>query len=125
MFDNIVLKSLQYFPPKFEVSSAKFCLSKLVVLSRYLNKATQLDRLFGPAWLAYGHSFALENEHDQAMAAYFKVIYIYMYFFSSLAILFSLGTFIWCEFEVRIASMYYEGICACLQKLIKSVCVCI
>ena len=40
---------------------------------RYLSKATQLDRLFGPAWLAYGHSFALENEHDQAMAAYFKV----------------------------------------------------
>lgn len=35
-------------------------------------KATCLDKLFGPAWLAYGHSFALENEHDQAMAAYFK-----------------------------------------------------
>lgn len=39
---------------------------------RYLAKATTLDRLFGPAWLAYGHSFAAENEHDQAMAAYFK-----------------------------------------------------
>ncbi|XP_044762090.1 cell division cycle protein 16 homolog [Coccinella septempunctata] len=39
---------------------------------RYLMKATCLDKLFGPAWLAYGHSFALENEHDQAMAAYFK-----------------------------------------------------
>lgn len=39
---------------------------------RYLAKATSLDRLFGPAWLAYGHSFAKENEHDQAMAAYFK-----------------------------------------------------
>ena len=39
---------------------------------RYLAKATSLDRLFGPAWLAYGHSFAVENEHDQAMAAYFK-----------------------------------------------------
>ncbi|KAF7278115.1 cell division cycle protein 16 [Rhynchophorus ferrugineus] len=39
---------------------------------RYLAKATCLDRLFGPAWLAYGHSFAIENEHDQAMAAYFK-----------------------------------------------------
>ena len=36
---------------------------------RYLNKATQLDRTLGPAWLAYGHSFAMENEHDQAMAA--------------------------------------------------------
>ncbi|XP_055906784.1 cell division cycle protein 16 homolog [Eupeodes corollae] len=39
---------------------------------RYLLKATSLDRLYGPAWLAYGHSFAKENEHDQAMAAYFK-----------------------------------------------------
>ncbi|XP_055614198.1 cell division cycle protein 16 homolog [Uranotaenia lowii] len=39
---------------------------------RYLSKATSLDRLYGPAWLAYGHSFAKENEHDQAMAAYFK-----------------------------------------------------
>lgn len=32
---------------------------------RYLSKATSIDRLFGPAWLAYGHSFAKENEHDQ------------------------------------------------------------
>ncbi|XP_016936571.4 cell division cycle protein 16 homolog [Drosophila suzukii] len=39
---------------------------------RYLSKATALDRLYGPAWLAYGHSFANENEHEQAMAAYFK-----------------------------------------------------
>ncbi|XP_073980642.1 cell division cycle protein 16 [Rhodnius prolixus] len=39
---------------------------------RYLGKATSLDKLFGPAWVAYGHSFAIENEHDQAMAAYFK-----------------------------------------------------
>lgn len=39
---------------------------------RYLTKAASLDRLFGPAWLAYGHSFAKEKEHDQAMAAYFK-----------------------------------------------------
>lgn len=39
---------------------------------RFLAKATSLDRLFGPAWLAYGHSFAIESEHDQAMAAYFK-----------------------------------------------------
>uniref|UniRef100_A0A0A9YB07 Cell division cycle protein 16 n=1 Tax=Lygus hesperus TaxID=30085 RepID=A0A0A9YB07_LYGHE len=39
---------------------------------RYLGKATSIDRLFGPAWLTYGHSFAIENEHDQAMAAYFK-----------------------------------------------------
>jgi len=38
---------------------------------RYLSKSTSLNRVFGPSWLAYGHSFAAENEHDQAMAAYF------------------------------------------------------
>ncbi|XP_062587191.1 cell division cycle protein 16 homolog [Saccostrea cucullata] len=38
---------------------------------RYLSKATTLDRVYGPAWLAFGHSFAAENEHDQAMVAYF------------------------------------------------------
>jgi len=39
---------------------------------RYLLKTTLLDNMFGPAWLALGHSFALGNEHDQAMAAYFS-----------------------------------------------------
>ncbi|XP_058885978.1 cell division cycle protein 16 homolog isoform X2 [Acipenser ruthenus] len=38
---------------------------------RYLSKATTLERTYGPAWIAYGHSFAVESEHDQAMAAYF------------------------------------------------------
>uniref|UniRef100_W5M4B4 Cell division cycle 16 homolog (S. cerevisiae) n=1 Tax=Lepisosteus oculatus TaxID=7918 RepID=W5M4B4_LEPOC len=38
---------------------------------RYLSKALALERNFGPAWIAFGHSFAVESEHDQAMAAYF------------------------------------------------------
>ena len=29
--------------------------------------------MFVPAWLAYGHSFAVEKEHFQVMSAYFKV----------------------------------------------------
>lgn len=44
---------------------------KQELAGRYLSKSTSLNRVFGPAWLAYGHSFAAENEHDQAMAAYF------------------------------------------------------
>jgi len=28
--------------------------------------------MFGPAWIAFGHAFASDTEHDQAMAAYFK-----------------------------------------------------
>ncbi|KAF6040458.1 CDC16 [Bugula neritina] len=39
---------------------------------QYFSKATSLDGLFGPAWLVFGHSFAAESEHDQAMAAYFR-----------------------------------------------------
>ena len=35
------------------------------------SKATTLEKCYGPAWLAYGHSFAADCEHDQAMAAYF------------------------------------------------------
>ncbi|VDD81483.1 unnamed protein product [Mesocestoides corti] len=33
-------------------------------------KATQQDRRFGPAWLALGHAYAADSEHDQAIAAY-------------------------------------------------------
>lgn len=41
---------------------------------RYLSKACGLEAGAGCVWLAYGHSFAADNEHDQAMAAYFKVL---------------------------------------------------
>ena len=56
----------------FAVGCYYYSIGKSDPARRYLVKATALDRLFGPAWLAYGHSFAVENEHDQAMAAYFK-----------------------------------------------------
>ncbi|KAL3280154.1 hypothetical protein HHI36_017654 [Cryptolaemus montrouzieri] len=56
----------------YAVGCYYYIIGKSDYARRYLAKATCLDRLFGPAWLAYGHSFAIENEHDQAMAAYFK-----------------------------------------------------
>ncbi|XP_076655085.1 cell division cycle protein 16 isoform X2 [Halictus rubicundus] len=56
----------------FAVGCYYYSIGKSDPARRYLAKATALDRLFGPAWLAYGHSFAVESEHDQAMAAYFK-----------------------------------------------------
>jgi anaphase-promoting complex subunit 6 len=37
---------------------------------RYFGKALLLDNRFGPAWIAFAHSFALEGEHDQAITAY-------------------------------------------------------
>ena len=67
----------------FAVGSYYFLIGKQELSRRYLSRATQLDRVFGPSWLAYGHSFALENEHDQAIAAYFKVFinrFIYLFY---------------------------------------------
>lgn len=29
-----------------------------------------IDSRFGPAWLAFAHSYAFEGEHDQAITAY-------------------------------------------------------
>ena len=37
----------------------------------YFRKATSICRSFGPAWLALGHSYGLESEHDHAISAYF------------------------------------------------------
>lgn len=37
---------------------------------QYFGKATSIDRLFAPAWIAFAHSFACVDETDQAMAAY-------------------------------------------------------
>lgn len=51
-------------------------INKTDAARRYLNKALTLDPVFGPSWLLYGHSFAQESEHDQAMAAYFKASHL-------------------------------------------------
>ena len=51
-------------------------INKMDAARRFLSKATALDNVFGPAWLLYGHSFAIESEHDQAMAAYFKAFHL-------------------------------------------------
>ncbi|XP_021915028.1 cell division cycle protein 16 homolog [Zootermopsis nevadensis] len=56
----------------YAVGCYYYVIGKFNNYRQYLGKATTLDKLFSPAWLAYGHSFAAENEHDQAMAAYFK-----------------------------------------------------
>lgn len=50
---------------------SQFQIIKLVHIFWIYSKATTLDRVYGPAWLAFGHAFAADNEHDQAMAAYF------------------------------------------------------
>jgi anaphase-promoting complex subunit 6 len=37
---------------------------------RYFSKASVMDPHFGPAWIGFAHTFALEGEHDQAISAY-------------------------------------------------------
>ncbi|CAG8507895.1 13543_t:CDS:10, partial [Acaulospora colombiana] len=34
------------------------------------NKASTMDSHYGPAWIGFGHTFAAESEHDQAITAY-------------------------------------------------------
>ncbi|XP_064615248.1 cell division cycle protein 16 homolog [Liolophura sinensis] len=68
-------KLVDIYPNKavswFAVGCYYYLIGKYQPARRYLSKATSLDRSYGPAWLAFGHSFATDNEHDQAMAAYF------------------------------------------------------
>jgi anaphase-promoting complex subunit 6 len=36
----------------------------------YFRRCTSIEGSFGEGWLGYAHAFALQGEHDQAMAAY-------------------------------------------------------
>ncbi|XP_063367392.1 cell division cycle protein 16 homolog [Cydia amplana] len=56
----------------FAVGCYYYLIGKNELARRYLSKAKSLEPGAGCAWLAQGHSFAADNEHDQAMAAYFK-----------------------------------------------------
>lgn len=60
----------------FAVGCYYLVINKVEPARRYLSKATSIDSVFGPAWLVYGHSFAVEREHDQAMAAYFRAYHL-------------------------------------------------
>ena len=56
----------------FAVGCYYYLIGKNEQARRYLSKSTTIDKSYGPAWIAFAHSFAAENEHDQASAAYFK-----------------------------------------------------
>ena len=46
----------------------KMCCPVMNILSP--SKTSLMDPRFGPAWIAFGHTFALESEHDHAVTAY-------------------------------------------------------
>lgn len=45
-------------------------IGRIAEARRYFSKSSVKDPHFGPAWIGFAHSFALEGEHDQAIAAY-------------------------------------------------------
>ncbi|KAJ7650412.1 cell division control protein 16, partial [Roridomyces roridus] len=44
--------------------------SKWPEARQYFSKTSLMDPRFGPAWIAFAHTFALEGEHDHAITAY-------------------------------------------------------
>lgn len=67
-------KLVDSYPEKpiswFAVGCYYYLIGKNDSARKFFGRASQLDIHFGPAWLGFGHSFAVEGEHDQAMAAY-------------------------------------------------------
>lgn len=47
-----------------------FCCGKPDISRRFFCKATTIDNRVAPAWIGLGHAFALQDESDQALAAY-------------------------------------------------------
>jgi hypothetical protein len=43
----------------------------------HLGKSTGMNQSFGGGWILFGHVFAKEGEHDQAMNCYTKVCILY------------------------------------------------
>ncbi|KAG9286813.1 hypothetical protein G9A89_012363 [Geosiphon pyriformis] len=54
----------------FGVGCYYYLISQNDEARRYFSKATNMDSRCGAAWVGFGHSFAVESEHDQAITAY-------------------------------------------------------
>ncbi|KAF9204185.1 anaphase promoting complex subunit cdc16 [Haplosporangium sp. Z 27] len=54
----------------FAVGVYYYLIGNLQEARMYFSKASSIDGHYGPAWIGFGHSFALEGEHDQAISAY-------------------------------------------------------
>ncbi|RIB27254.1 hypothetical protein C2G38_2161052 [Gigaspora rosea] len=47
------------------------------LLNGYLFKVSTMDSHCGPVWVGFGHIFAIESEHDQAITAYSTAVKLY------------------------------------------------
>lgn len=45
-------------------------IGKIAEARRFFSKSSMMDPHFGPAWIGFAHTFAIEGEHDQATSAY-------------------------------------------------------
>ncbi|KAG0248983.1 anaphase promoting complex subunit cdc16 [Actinomortierella ambigua] len=54
----------------FGVGVYYYLIGNMAEARRYFSKSSTVDSHYGPAWIGFGHSFAAEGEHDQAIAAY-------------------------------------------------------
>ncbi|CAK4609673.1 hypothetical protein LEN26_007316 [Aphanomyces euteiches] len=54
----------------YAVGCYYFLLENFEAAQRYFHKATHLEPHFAPAWIGFGHAFAVQDESDQAMASY-------------------------------------------------------
>jgi anaphase-promoting complex subunit 6 len=52
------------------VGTYYFSIKKFVDARRYYGKCTTIEPSFGQAWIGFGHTFALEGEHDSAVSIY-------------------------------------------------------
>nr|KAI8751246.1 putative cell division cycle protein 16 [Biomphalaria glabrata] len=68
-------KLVDYYPDKsiswFAIGCYYMLTENFIPARWYLSKATTIERAHGPSWLAFGHTFGVNKDHDQAMAAYF------------------------------------------------------
>lgn len=62
----------QYFRYIFRKTCSLFLFSLLILFFNniFFRQAKAVDQYYEPSWLGYGHCFAAENDHEQAINAY-------------------------------------------------------
>lgn len=61
----------------FAVGVYYLSISRIAEARRYFSKASMMDPHFGPAWIGFAHTFAVEGEHDQAISAYSTAVRLF------------------------------------------------
>ncbi|CAI7860162.1 unnamed protein product, partial [Closterium sp. NIES-54] len=54
----------------FAVACYYYCIRQHDQARRFFCKATTVSAAFAPAWMGFGHTYAAQEETDQAMVAY-------------------------------------------------------